>query len=96
MRAEVEHHAFLATSEDHGVGEGRETGADFDGTTAGVIHHAPFVAPAVGVPNPAGEGAVDDGGPDEDEDHGGEEAASFGDGTHDNGGGDSTELHLQD
>ncbi|KAI7288143.1 ammonium transporter [Hortaea werneckii] len=53
------------------------------------------ISTAVGAPSPPCEGAVYDRRPAEDEDHGGDETAAFGDGSHDNGGGDGAELHLK-
>jgi len=94
VRAEVEHHPFLATAQDHRVREGGQTGADLDGATTGVVHDAVLVGPAVDVPRPAGEGAVDDGGPDEGEDHGRQQTAAFRNGAHDDRSGDGAELHL--
>ena len=96
MRAKVEHHLLLALPEDHAVSEGGATGGNLDGAAAGVVEDAVFVGPAVGVPDPAGDGAVDEGGPPEGEDHGGDEAAALGDGAHDDGGGDGAEHHLGD
>lgn len=94
VRAEVEHHLLLALAEDHAVGEGGAAGGDLDGAAAGVVEHAVLVGPAVGVPDPAGDGTVDEGCPPEGEDHGGDEAAALGDGAHDDGGGDGAEHHL--
>jgi hypothetical protein len=94
MRAKVKHHLFLAFAENHTVGQGRAAGGDLDGTAAGVVEDAVFEGPAIGVPDPAGDGAVDEGGPPEGEDHGGDEAAALGDGAHDDCGGDGAEHHL--
>lgn len=94
MRAKVKHHFFLAFAENHAVGQGRAAGGDLDGAAAGVVEDAVFEGPAVGVPDPAGDGAVDEGGPPEGEDHGGDEAAAFGDGAHDDCGGYGAEHHL--
>lgn len=50
------------------------------GCSAGEVEAAYLVDPARGIPGPAGEGVIDDGGPDEHEDDAGEHAAAFGDG----------------
>jgi hypothetical protein len=94
MRAKIQHHLLLTLSEDHRVSERGATGGDLDGAAAGVVEDAVFEGPAVGVPDPAGYGAVDEGGPPEGEDHGGDEAAAFGDGAHDDCGCDGAEHHL--
>lgn len=94
MGPEVDHQAFLPAAEHQGVGQGGHAGADFDGAAAGVVHHAVFVGPAVDVPGPAGDRAVDQRGPEEDEDHHRGETAAFGDGADDDGGRGRAELHL--
>lgn len=92
--AEVGHHLLLPSTEDQGVGEGGQARADLDGASASVVHDAVLEAPAVDVPGPAGDGAVDERGPEEQEDHHGEHAAAFGDGAGGDGGGGGAELHL--
>lgn len=52
-----------------------------DGAAAGEVVVGQLGEPAVGVPGPVGDGVVDDGGPDEHEDDGGEHAAAVSDGT---------------
>jgi hypothetical protein len=47
---------------------------------AGKVIAAHNVAPAIGVPSPAGDGIVNDGGPAEGEDHGRQKTAAFGGG----------------
>lgn len=72
MRAEVEHHLLLATSEDHRVGQSCATRDDLDGTTTSVIEATPCEEPAVCVPSPVCDRAVYDRGPEPDEDHHGD------------------------
>lgn len=95
MGAEVEHHLLVAPAEHPRVGERRKTGADLDGPAAGVVENAVVEGPSVDVPHPAGERAVDEGGPEEDEDHGREHAAALRDGADHKGCRDSAEHHLQ-
>ena len=94
MGAEVEHHTLLATTEDHGVCERRKTGADFDGATTSIIQHAIVESPAVDIPYPASDGAVDDCGPDESKDHGRKKTPAFGNRSHNDSSSYGTELHL--
>lgn len=94
MWAEVEHHLLLTTSEDHGVGERRHTGNDFDGSATSVVEDTPAEGPTARSPYPTSDGAVDEGGPDECEDEERHEAATLCDSACDNGGGDGAELHL--
>jgi hypothetical protein len=94
VRTEVEHHLFLASSENHRVGKSRHTRTDFDGTASCVIEDTPLEGPSVGTPNPASDRAVDESSPEEDEDHAGNQATTLSDGTNDNGSSNSTELHL--
>lgn len=94
VRAEVEHQLFLSASEDHGVGERGHTRDDLDGSSACIVEDTPVECPSVGAPNPACNGAVDDGCPEEDEDEEGDEAATFSDGACSDCGGDGAELHL--
>jgi len=94
VRAEVEHHLLLATSEDHGVGERRHARNDLDGSATGVVKNTPAEGPTTRSPHPAGDRAVDECSPDEDEDEERHEATALSDGTCDNGGSDGAELHL--
>ena len=94
VRAEVEHHLLLATSENHRVGECRHSRNDFDGSTTGIVKNAPAESPAARSPYPACDWAVDKGGPQEDEHEERHEATTLRDSTSNNGGGDSAELHL--
>lgn len=66
------------------------------GGAAGEVEAAEEEGPAVGVPGPAGDGVVDDGGPDEDEDEDGAEAGAFGEGADGEHGGDGGEHELVD
>lgn len=95
MRAEVQHHLLLTTSENHRVGEGRHSGYDFDGTSTSIVENTPLESPAVDIPNPACYGAVDNGSPEEDENHHRDKSTTFGDGSYNNGGGNGAELHLE-
>jgi len=92
--AEVQHHLLLSASQNHRVGQCRQTRADFDGPAAGVIEHTVLVTPPVDVPRPAGNGTVNEGRPEEDEDHHGDQTTSFGDGAHNDCGRGGAELHL--
>lgn len=94
MRAEVHHHLLVAAAEDPGVGQGGHTGTDLDGDTASVVKDAVLEAPAVGVPDPVGKRAVDDGGPEENEDHAGNDATTLSDSADGEGGSDTAEHHL--
>lgn len=94
MRAEVEHHPLLSLAQDHGICESRETRYDLDGSTSSIVQNTVFEGPSIDVPHPAGDRAVNDGGPDEGKNHGGNETTSLSDGAHYDSGSDSTELHL--
>jgi hypothetical protein len=65
-----------ALAEHDGVGKGSGAGGDMDGTATGIVEGAEGEEPAAGVPGPVGDGVIDDGGPDEDEDEGGEDATT--------------------
>jgi len=95
VRAEVEHHAFLPATEDHRIGQGSETGANLNGPATGVIHNTVLVRPAVDVPGPAGQRAVDDRGPYESKDHSWEKATALSDSSHDDSCSNAAELHLK-
>lgn len=94
MGAEVDHHLLLTSAEDHGVSKSGHARADFDGPSASVIHDTIFEAPAINVPCPAGDRTVNEGSPEEDEDHERKDSTSFGDGSSNDGGGRGAELHL--
>lgn len=94
MRAEVQHHLLIAASEDPRVGQRRHSGTDLDGATTGVVEHAVLEGPAIGIPNPVGQRAVDNGGPKESEDHGGDDTTALSRGSDHQGCGDTAELHL--
>ena len=64
------------------VGKTADTGSDFNGDAAGIVEHAPLVGPAVHGPDPVRQGVIDEGCPEKDKDHGGEDAGSFGDTAH--------------
>ena len=51
-----------------------------DGSATGKVEAAHDEGPAVGVPSPACDGVVDEGGPDKDEDEEGAEPSALGDG----------------
>ena len=95
VRAEVQHHPLLPTSENHGVGQRRETRTDFDGPAASVIEDTILESPAVEIPHPACEGTIDQRRPKEDEHHHRYQAPPFGDRAHHDRGCDGTKLHLE-
>ena len=74
-----------AFTEEDGDCEGGGARGDMDGCTTGEIEAAHDCGPAVGIPGPACDGVVDDGGPYEDEDKEGAEPSALSDGTHGNG-----------
>lgn len=92
MRTEVDHHLLLSSAEHHGVCQSGQTRADFDRPSTGVVHDSVFESPAVEVPCPAGDGAVDEGSPEEHENHEWKNAATFGDSSSDDGTSHGTEL----
>ena len=94
MWAKVDHHLLLPLAKDQGVRESRHSGSNLDRTTACVVHDAILEGPAVGIPGPACYGAVDKGGPEEDEDHHGHQAAAFGDCSDNDGSCSGAELQL--
>lgn len=75
-----------ALAQHDAVGEGAGSRGHVDGTAAGKVVVGQLGEPAVCVPGPVGDGVVDDGGPDEHEDDGGEHAAAVSDGTDGEGG----------
>lgn len=92
--AEVHHHLLVAAAENPRVGESRHARADLNGDTASIVENTVGEAPAVGVPDPVGERAVDEGGPAEDEDHGGNDSATLSNSADRKSTGDGTEHHL--
>lgn len=57
------------------------------GSSAREIKRTEFKEPATGIPGPAGDGVVDDGGPNENEDAGGHQTTAFHCAAHDDHGG---------
>lgn len=94
MGTEVDELAFSTSAENPGVSETAQTGADLDRASTSVVEHTPFESPTVDVPNPARDGCVDDGGPNESEDHGGENTTTLGHRAHQDGHGNGRELEL--
>ena len=94
MGPEVDHHLLLAPAEHDRVRERGHARDDLDGPAAGVVVDAVVVGPAVDVPDPGRDGAVDDRGPEEHEDDEGQQPAALGDGAGDDGARDGGELHL--
>lgn len=92
--AKVEHHLLVAATKDPGVSESRHSGADFDGTAASIVKHTILESPAIGAPSPISDGAVNECGPEEDENHSRDDATTLGSGSDHECGGDGTELHL--
>ena len=95
MRAEVDHHLLLPSPKDHRVCQSGHTRTDFDGSTTGVIQHTPSEAPATGVPSPASNGTVDEGRPEEDEDHHGNQSTTLSHGSNNDGSSGGSKLHLR-
>lgn len=75
-----------ALAEHQRVGQGGSARRDVDGRTTSKVEAAHLEGPAVGVPGPVGDGVVDDGGPDEDEDQTGQQAAAVSSGSDSKGG----------
>ena len=92
--AEVQHHLLLASAKNHGVCESRATGDDFDRSSTGVVEDTPRESPAVDIPDPARDWAVDNRCPAEEEDHHWDQATALGDGTSQDSGSNGAELHL--
>ena len=63
------------------VAQGSASRGNVDGGSAGKVQAAHVEDPSGGVPGPAGNGVVDDGGPDEHVDDTREHASSLGDGS---------------
>lgn len=94
MRAKVHHHALVAAAEDPGVGKCRNTRANLNGDTTCVVEDAVLEAPAVGVPYPVCQRAVDEGSPEKDKDHAGDDAAALGNGANGESSSDGAKHHL--
>lgn len=94
VRAEVDEHTFLTTTENEGIGKSTGTGNDFDGTTTSIVQNSPFEGPSIDVPDPAGDRAVDNGHEEETEHHGWKQSTSFSNGSHNDGDRDGSELEL--
>jgi len=85
-----------ALAEHQGVGQGGGAGGDMDGGSAGEVEAAELEDPAAGVPGPAGDRVIDDGGPDEHEDEGGQHTAALCGSADGEGDGDAGEHALVD
>jgi hypothetical protein len=96
VRPEVDEFALATAAKDPGVGEATDAGADLDRTAPSIVEDAPLEPPAVDVPGPAGDGAVDEGDPEEAEDHRGHHTTALGDGAHEDTDGDGAELELEE
>ncbi len=94
MRSKVQHHALLSSAQDHGVCESGQSRHDLDRPTTSIIQNTIYVTPPVDIPGPACDRTVNESGPQEDEDHGRNHAATFCHRTHDDSRSNSTELHL--
>ena len=94
MRPEIQHHSLLPSAKDPRVSQRRHARANLDRPTSCIIKTTPFVEPAIHIPRPARNRAVDNRGPTKYEDHHGDEAAALGNRTDYDGGCDSAELHL--
>lgn len=69
MWAKVGHHLLLASTQHERICKGGHAGGNLDGPTARIVHDTVLVTPPIDVPRPAGNRAVDEGGPEEEEDH---------------------------
>ena len=83
-------------SEHHRVSESSAATVDMNRSTSCKIKATNDAAPTIGVPRPAGNRVVDDGGPDEHKDEAGEHAATLGNGAGRKGDSDGTEHTLVD
>lgn len=79
-----------------GVRQSRRAGRDVHGGSASEVEAAHLGDPAGWVPGPAGDGVINDGGPDEHEDDAGQHAAALGDSADGQGDGDGGEHALVD
>lgn len=75
-----------ALTQHKGVSESCGTRADVDGGTTSEVETAHLQGPSLEVPGPESNGIVDDRGPDEDEDVGGEHATTISDSANSEGG----------
>ena len=66
-----------AFTQDQGVCEGSESGRDMDGATTGKVETGKIEKPAVRIPCPIGDGAVDESTPPETKDNGGHDTTAF-------------------
>ena len=74
-----------ALAEEDRVDQARHARADLDRPAAGVVEDTELERPALGRPDPVDDRAVDQGRPAEEEDAGGEDAASLGGGADQDG-----------
>jgi hypothetical protein len=84
-----------ALAQHDGIGEGGGTRRDVDGSTSSEIESAQLVDPTVGVPRPAGNGIIDNGCPDKDEDDGRKHTTTLGDSANGESRGNSSEHTLE-
>ncbi|KAI6770237.1 hypothetical protein HG530_004866 [Fusarium avenaceum] len=94
VRTEVHHHLLVTSAENPGVGKSGHTGANLDRNTTSVVENTVSETPAVGVPDPVGKRAVDESGPEKDEDHAGNNTTSLSNSTDCKSTSDSAEHHL--
>lgn len=94
VRAEVHHHLLVTAAENPRVGESGHTRANLDGNTAGIVENAVDETPTTGVPDPVCERAVNESGPEEDENHARNNTASLSNSTDGKSSSDSAEHHL--
>jgi hypothetical protein len=78
------------------IGEGTSTGRHVDGTATSEVERAEFEEPTGAVPGPASNWVVDDGGPDEEEDHGWEQTATLNSATQHDDTGNAGEDKLEE
>lgn len=95
MGPKVDEFSRTTAAQDPGVGETSHARSNLDRTAAGIIEDAPFEAPSVNAPSPARDWAVDEGDPEEAEDHRRHDASALCDRTHQNANSDSTKLELE-
>lgn len=96
MGPEVDEFSLVPASNDPRVRETSHTGTNLDRSSTGKVQYTVFECPSVNVPNPASDRCIDEGNPEEDEEHGGHQASSFGDGTHKNCDGNAAEFKLEE
>jgi len=94
--AEVEHHLLVTSTEYPGVCQSRSSRSDFDRSTTGIVQDAVFEGPSVGIPRPAGQGAVDESRPEECKDHAGDNATTLSCSANNESCRDTAELHLEE